>query len=93
MVQKDRFRLLFGVFFLSAYIFVYPAFVEKVFGKEAAATSAAEQGRMKRAQLANEQRWNDLARKAQSTQDQWVLIDDSLSLRQAVTEANDLKKK
>ncbi|MCX5832785.1 MAG: DUF1566 domain-containing protein [Deltaproteobacteria bacterium] len=92
MVQKDRFRLLFGVFFLSAFIFVYPAFVDKVLGKEAAAASTAEQGRIKRARLAHEQRWNDLARKAQATQDQWGVTDDSFSLKQAVTEANDLKK-
>jgi hypothetical protein len=42
--------------------------------------------------LENEQRWNELARKARLTQDQWVVIDDSLSLRQAVTEVNDLKR-
>ncbi|MDO9211784.1 MAG: hypothetical protein Q7V48_13715, partial [Deltaproteobacteria bacterium] len=35
MVKKDRFRLLLCVFFLSAFIFVYPAFAEiKVFEKE-----------------------------------------------------------
>ena len=52
---------------------------------------AAEQDRIKRAQLENEQRWNELARKAQLTQDQWVAIDDSLSLKQAVSEVKDLK--
>ena len=150
MVQKGRFRLLLCVFFLSAFIFVYPAFAEiKVFDKEVgevvgrdqsqeqvdaftlqkakgelsraeadriakeremqdrinrtlaeqekakkeeAAALTAEQDRIKRAQLENEQRWNDLARKAQLTQDQWVDMDDSLSLRQAVTEVNDLKQ-
>lgn len=60
--------------------------------REEAAALAAEQDRVKRAQLENEQRWNDLARKAQLTQEQWVVIDDSLSLRQAVTEVNDLKR-
>jgi hypothetical protein len=60
--------------------------------REEAAALTAEQDRIKRAQLENEQRWNDLARKAQLTQDQWVVIDDSLSLRQAVTEVNDLKQ-
>ena len=60
--------------------------------REEAAALTAEQDRIKRAQLENEQRWNDLARKAQLTQDQWVVIDDSLSLRQAVTEVTDLKK-
>jgi hypothetical protein len=60
--------------------------------REEAAALAAEQDRIKRAQLENEQRWNDLSRKAQLTQDQWVVIDDSLSLKQAMTEVNDLKK-
>ncbi|MBU4372657.1 MAG: DUF1566 domain-containing protein [Proteobacteria bacterium] len=60
--------------------------------RDEAAALIAEQDRIKRAQLENEQRWNDLARKAQLTQDQWVVIDDSLSLRQAVTEVNDLKQ-
>ena len=60
--------------------------------REEAAALMAEQDRIKRAQLENEQRWNDLARKAQLTQDQWVVIDDSISLRQAVTEVNDLKQ-
>lgn len=60
--------------------------------REEVAALAAEQDRIKRAQLENEQRWNDLARKAQLTQDQWVVIDDSLSLSQAMTEVNDLKR-
>jgi hypothetical protein len=60
--------------------------------REEAAALTAEQDRIKRAQLENEQRWNDLARKSQLTQDQWVVIDDSLSLRQAVTEVTDLKQ-
>ena len=60
--------------------------------REEAAALVAEQDRIKRAQLENEQRWNDLARKAQLTQEQWVVIDDSLSLRQAVTEVTDLKR-
>jgi hypothetical protein len=60
--------------------------------REEAAALTAEQDRIKRAQLENEQRWNDLARKAKLTQDQWVVIDDSLSLKQAMTEVNDLKQ-
>ena len=60
--------------------------------REEAAALAAEQDRVKRAQLENEQRWNDLARKAKLTQDQWVVIDDSLSLKQAAAEVNDLKQ-
>ncbi len=59
--------------------------------REEALALAAEQDRIKRAQLENEQRWNELARKAQLAQDQWVAIDDSLSLKQAVSEAKDLK--
>ncbi|MBN1828000.1 MAG: DUF1566 domain-containing protein [Deltaproteobacteria bacterium] len=64
---------------------------EKAKRAEAAAL-VAERDRIKRAQLENEQRWNDLARKAQLTQDQWIVIDDSLSLQQAMTEVNDLKQ-
>ena len=60
--------------------------------REEATALAAEQDRIKRTQLENEQRWNDLTRKAQLTRDQWVVIDDSLSLRQAVTEVNDVKR-
>jgi len=60
--------------------------------REEAAALTAEQDRIKRAQLENEQRWNDLARKSQLTQDQWVAIDDSLSLKQAVSEVMDMKK-
>ena len=64
---------------------------EKAKRAEAAALTA-EQDRIKRAQLENEQRWNDLARKAKLTQDQWVVMDDSLSLKQAMTEVTDLKQ-
>jgi hypothetical protein len=60
--------------------------------REEAAALAAEQDRIKRAQLENEQRWNELSRKAKLSQESWVAIDDSLSLRQAVTEVNDLKQ-
>jgi len=59
--------------------------------REDALALAAEQDRIKRAQLENEQRWSDLARKAKLAQDQWVAIDDSLSLKQAMTEMVDLK--
>jgi hypothetical protein len=60
--------------------------------REEAATLAAEQDGLKRAQLENEQRWNDMARKSQLAQDQWRVIDDSLSLKQALTEVTDLKR-
>ncbi len=60
--------------------------------REEVAALAAEQDRIKRAQLENEQRWNDLSRKAKLAQDQWGLINDSLSLKQAMTEVKDLKR-
>jgi len=59
--------------------------------REEAVVLAAEQDRIKRAQLENEHRWNDLARKVQLAQNQWGIIDDSLSLKQAITEVKDLK--
>lgn len=60
--------------------------------REEAAALVSEQDRIKRAQLENEQRWNDLSRKATITQESWVAIDDSLSLKQALTEVKDLKR-
>ncbi len=60
--------------------------------REEVAALAAEQDRIKRVQLENEQRWNDLSRKAKLAQDQWGIIDDSLSLKQALTEVKDLKR-
>ncbi|MCX5847221.1 MAG: DUF1566 domain-containing protein [Deltaproteobacteria bacterium] len=60
--------------------------------RDEATALAAEQDRIKRAQLENEQRWNDLSRKAKLSQDSWVAIDDSLSLKQAMVEVNDLKR-
>ena len=59
--------------------------------REEAAALAAEQDRIKRAQLENEQRWNELSRKAKLSQESWV-ADDSLSLKQAIAEVNDLKR-
>ncbi len=56
-----------------------------------AAALATEQDRIKRAQLENEQRWNDLSRQAKLSQESWVAIDDSLSLKQASEEAKGLK--
>jgi hypothetical protein len=60
--------------------------------REEAAALTEEQDRIKRAQLENEQRWNDLSRKAKLSQESWMLIDDSLSLKQAITEVSDLKQ-
>ena len=52
---------------------------------------AKEQDRIRRAQLENEQRWNELARKAQLSQASWKPIDDSLSLYQAIEEVKQIK--
>lgn len=60
--------------------------------KAEADTLLKEQNRIRRAQLENEQRWNDLARKSQLAQKQWVTIDDSLSLKQALEEAKSIKQ-
>ncbi len=59
--------------------------------KNEAAAIAAEQDRIKKAQLENEQRWSDLARKSKLAQSQWVSLDDSLSLKQAVEEAGQIR--
>lgn len=59
--------------------------------REEAAALAAEQDKIKRAQLENEQRFNELSRKAKLAQDSWVAIDDSLSLKQALEEVKSLK--
>jgi len=60
--------------------------------REEAAALAAEQDRIRRAALENEQRWNELSRKAKLSQESLVVIDDSLSLKQALAEVNDLKR-
>ncbi len=60
--------------------------------KEEAETLAREQDKIRRAALENEQRWNELSRKAKLSQESWVTIDDSLSLKQALTEVADLKR-
>jgi len=52
---------------------------------------AKEQDRIKRAQLENEQRWNELVRRSQLAQKEWIIIDDSLSLKQAMEEVKQLK--
>ena len=59
--------------------------------RDEAAALAAEQDKIKRAQLENEQRWNDLSRQAKLSQDSWTAIDDSLSFKQAVEEVKGLK--
>ena len=59
--------------------------------KQEAEALAREQDRIRRASLENEQRWNELSRKAKLSQESWVAIDDSLSLKQAIEEAKQLK--
>ena len=57
-----------------------------------AAALTQEQDQLKRAQLENEQRWNELIRKSKLSQEQWSVIDESLSLQQAMAEAGQMKK-
>lgn len=59
--------------------------------REEAAGLAAEQDRIRRASLENEQRMNDLSRRAKLSQESWLIIDDSLSLKQAMEEVKGLK--
>ncbi len=50
-----------------------------------------EQDRIRKAQLENESYWKELARKAELSQADWIVIDDTLSLKQAVEEAKNLR--
>lgn len=59
--------------------------------REEALALAAEQDRIRRASLENEQRMNDLSRRAKLSQESWVVIDDGLSLKQAMEEVKGLK--
>ena len=52
---------------------------------------AREQDRIRRAQLEKERYWKELARKAELSQAEWISIDDTLSLKQAVEEAKNLR--
>ena len=52
---------------------------------------AREQDRIRKAQLENESYWKELARKAELSQAEWISIDDTLSLKQAVEEAKNLR--
>ena len=67
-------------------------FEQEKAAREAAALIATEQDNLKRANLENEKRWNDIARKSQLEQSSWVPVDDSLSLKQALTDVKDLKR-
>jgi len=52
---------------------------------------AKERDRLRKAQLENEGYWKELARKAELSRAEWGVIDDTLSLKQAVEEATKLK--
>ena len=51
---------------------------------------AKEKDRIKKAQLENESYWKELARNAETSRANWIQIDDTLSLKQAVEEAENL---
>jgi len=53
--------------------------------QERISKTITEQERIRRAQLENEQRWKELARKAKLSHSAWAPVDDSLSLKQALT--------
>ena len=53
---------------------------------------ARETDNIRRARLENQKRWNELIRKSRLRQAQWVVIDDTLSLKQAIEEAKQIKE-
>jgi len=58
---------------------------------EEIAQIAAEQDRVKKAQLENEASWREIARQAELNRAKWVVIDESLSLEKAIAEADALR--
>jgi len=58
---------------------------------EELAKIAAEQDKIKKAQLENEASWREIARQAELNRAKWVVIDDSLSLEKAIAEADALR--
>ncbi|MBW2570384.1 MAG: hypothetical protein JRE47_13730 [Deltaproteobacteria bacterium] len=50
-----------------------------------------ERDRIKRSHLENERQWKELARKAELSRTNWVPIDETLSLNQAIEEVKNLK--
>lgn len=65
---------------------------QEIAKREESVALSAEQDRIRRAALENEQRWNEISRKAKLSQESWAAIDDRLSIIQAVNEVNDLKR-
>lgn len=59
--------------------------------KEEADAIASESDRVKKAQLENEKRLNELARKAQVKKHEWVSADESLSIKQVIEGAKQSK--
>ena len=53
---------------------------------------ARETDNIRRARLENQKRWNELIRKSLLRQAQWVVIDDTLSLKQAIEETKQIKE-
>jgi hypothetical protein len=53
---------------------------------------AKEQDRLRRAQLESEQRWSEIARKTKLKQAEWGDINETLSLKQTIEDAKQLKK-
>lgn len=51
---------------------------------------AKEKDRIKKAQLENERYWKELTRNAEISRNNWIQIDDFLSLKQAIEEASSL---
>ncbi len=60
--------------------------------KQEADALANEQDRIRHAQMENEQHWAELLRKSKIAQRNWLVIDDSLSLKQALEEVALLKQ-
>jgi len=53
---------------------------------------ARERNRIKQAELKNQRYWQEVARKAELSRQNWITIDDSLSLKQGIVEVTDLKE-
>ncbi len=59
--------------------------------REESEAIAKESDRIKRAQLENDQRLSELARKADLKKQEWVTVDESLSIKQIIEESKNIK--
>ncbi len=59
--------------------------------REESEAIARESDRIKRAQLENDQRLSELARKANLKKQEWVTVDESLSIKQIIEESKNIK--